>query len=68
MLKLLASDGCVLKNVEGSHRQFVHPVKPGRSPWLVAQRHDPKRDRGIDLRQAGLKRNTAKDETQKEEG
>jgi predicted RNA binding protein YcfA (HicA-like mRNA interferase family) len=27
---LLAYDGWVLKNQEGSHRQFVHPTKPGK--------------------------------------
>ena len=30
VLKLLRSDGWVLRNQEGSHRQFVHPEKPGK--------------------------------------
>jgi predicted RNA binding protein YcfA (HicA-like mRNA interferase family) len=30
VLKLLAVDGWQLKNQEGSHRHFVHPVKPGK--------------------------------------
>jgi predicted RNA binding protein YcfA (HicA-like mRNA interferase family) len=66
MLKLLASDGWVLKNVEGSHRQFVHPTKPGKV--TVAGKSSVTIPRGTEtsiLRQAGLKRNTAKDETQK---
>jgi predicted RNA binding protein YcfA (HicA-like mRNA interferase family) len=29
-LRLLREDGSVLKNQEGSHRQFVHPVKAGK--------------------------------------
>jgi predicted RNA binding protein YcfA (HicA-like mRNA interferase family) len=31
VLKMLASDGWVLKNQEGSHRQFIHPIKPGKA-------------------------------------
>jgi predicted RNase H-like HicB family nuclease/predicted RNA binding protein YcfA (HicA-like mRNA interferase family) len=31
LLKTLATDGWVLKNQEGSHRQFVHPTKPGKA-------------------------------------
>jgi len=30
VLKLLRSDGWVLRNQEGSHRQFVHTTKPGK--------------------------------------
>lgn len=30
VLKLLRRDGWVLRNQEGSHRQFVHPTKPGK--------------------------------------
>ncbi|MBI4909411.1 MAG: type II toxin-antitoxin system HicA family toxin [Acidobacteria bacterium] len=30
VLKLLRSDGWVLRNQEGSHRQFIHPDKPGK--------------------------------------
>jgi predicted RNA binding protein YcfA (HicA-like mRNA interferase family) len=30
VLKMLRSDGWVLRNQEGSHRQFVHPEKPGK--------------------------------------
>ena len=30
MLRLLAEDGWVLVATRGSHRQFEHPVKPGR--------------------------------------
>lgn len=30
VLKLLREDGWLLKNQEGSHRQYVHPVKPGK--------------------------------------
>ena len=30
LLKKLAEEGWILKNTEGSHRQFVHPTKPGK--------------------------------------
>jgi predicted RNA binding protein YcfA (HicA-like mRNA interferase family) len=30
VLKLIEKDGWMLKNQEGSHRPFVHPVKPGK--------------------------------------
>lgn len=29
-LRMLADDGRVLVAARGSHRQFAHPVKPGR--------------------------------------
>ncbi len=29
-LKLLCDDGRIIRNQEGSHRQFVHPTKPGK--------------------------------------
>lgn len=30
VLKVLRKEGWILKNQEGSHRQFVHPTKPGK--------------------------------------
>jgi predicted RNA binding protein YcfA (HicA-like mRNA interferase family) len=30
VLRRLADDGWVLKSQSGSHRQFVHPTKPGK--------------------------------------
>jgi predicted RNA binding protein YcfA (HicA-like mRNA interferase family) len=30
LLKILSDDGWALKDHEGSHRQFVHPVKFGK--------------------------------------
>ena len=30
LLKMLRSEGWVLRDQEGSHRQFVHPDKPGK--------------------------------------
>ena len=30
VLKMLRNDGWFLRNQEGSHRQFIHPGKPGK--------------------------------------
>ena len=30
VLNVLRRDGWILKNQVGSHRQFVHPAKPGK--------------------------------------
>lgn len=30
MLKTLRKEGWIEKSCEGSHRQFVHPAKPGK--------------------------------------
>ena len=57
ILDRLRSDGWVLVAYRGSHRQFVHPTKPGR----VTVAGKPSKDlphvvyRSI-LKQAGLKR------------
>jgi predicted RNA binding protein YcfA (HicA-like mRNA interferase family) len=56
MLKELRVDGWILKNQEGSHRQFVHPMKPGK---VTLSGHDsdeikPKTLKSV-RQQAGLK-------------
>jgi len=56
ILKLIESDGWLLRNQEGSHRQFVHPSKPGK---VTVAGHpsaelDPKTKASI-LKQAGIK-------------
>jgi predicted RNA binding protein YcfA (HicA-like mRNA interferase family) len=55
VLKTLAIDGWKLRVTEGSHRQFIHPTKPGK---VTVAGHpgaelDPKTKSSI-LRQAGL--------------
>ena len=30
MEKIILADGWILKNQEGSHRHYIHPVKPGK--------------------------------------
>lgn len=55
LLKTLHLDGWVLKNQEGSHRQLVHPVKPGKVTIAghVSDELDPKTKKSI-MKQAGL--------------
>jgi predicted RNA binding protein YcfA (HicA-like mRNA interferase family) len=56
LLKELQQDGWVLKNQEGSHRQFVHTSKPGKVTIAghPSEELDPKTKKSI-LKQAGLK-------------
>jgi predicted RNA binding protein YcfA (HicA-like mRNA interferase family) len=55
VLKLLARDGWVLKNQEGSHRQYTHPLKRGKVTIAghTSEELDPKTKKSI-LKQAGL--------------
>ena len=32
--KIIQADGWIYKNTRGSHKQFVHPTKPGKSRFL----------------------------------
>jgi predicted RNA binding protein YcfA (HicA-like mRNA interferase family) len=55
VIQRLRADGWTLKNVVGSHHQFVHSTKPGK----VTVPH-PKKELGLGLlkaigRQAGIK-------------
>ncbi len=52
---MLARDGWVLKNQEGSHRQYTHPLKPGKITIAghMSEELDPKTKKSI-LKQAGL--------------
>jgi predicted RNA binding protein YcfA (HicA-like mRNA interferase family) len=57
ILAMLREDGWILVAQKGSHRQFTHPVKPGR----VTVAGHPGKDASLDtyrsiLQQAGLKR------------
>ena len=55
VLKLLHEDGWVLKNQEGSHRQYIHPAKPGKVTIAghMSDELDPKTRKSI-LKQSGL--------------
>ena len=55
MMKLVEADGWYQVSQVGSHRQYKHPVKPGRVTITGKPSQDvyPKMERSI-LRQAGL--------------
>ena len=57
MIRLVEADGWVLKRVRGSHRQYIHPARPGKvtiagKPSATLR---PDTEASI-LKQAGLKR------------
>ena len=56
VLKSLKQDGWILRNQEGSHRQFIHPVKSGKVTVAghEADEMPPKTLKSI-LRQADLR-------------
>ncbi|MCX6591624.1 MAG: type II toxin-antitoxin system HicA family toxin [Acidobacteria bacterium] len=55
VLKMLRGDGWVLRNQEGSHRQFVHPKKQGKVTVAGHESDEmpPKTMKSI-LKQAGI--------------
>ncbi len=55
LLKILLETGWVMKNQEGSHRQFVHPIWAGKVTVAghPSDELDPKTKKSI-LKQAGL--------------
>ena len=56
IIKLIERDGWVLDRTKGSHRQYVHPAKPGLV--TVAGKSSDDLARGTEnsiLKQAGLK-------------
>ena len=56
MLRLLSDDGWALKRTAGSHRQYVHPTKPGKVTVAGKPSDEIKpKTQGSILRQAGLK-------------
>ncbi|SUS08120.1 YcfA-like protein [uncultured Defluviicoccus sp.] len=57
VVRMLKSDGWILVTTRGSHRQFKHPLKPGRV--TIAGKHSDELAPGTlnsILKQAGLKR------------
>lgn len=59
ILKMIEADGCYLVVTRGSHRQYRHPTKSGRTT-VAGKPSDtlhPRTERSI-LKQAGLERRT----------
>lgn len=55
MEKLILADGWMFKRQEGSHRQYIHPTKPGKVTIPFHQKDLPKGTENSIKRQAGLK-------------
>lgn len=53
--KLLTADGWYHKNTKGSHKQFKHPIKPGKVTVPQHKGDLDKRTANSILEQAGLK-------------
>ena len=56
MEKLILADGWIFKSQQGSHRNYIHPVKPGKVtiPFHLVRDLTKKTENSI-KRQAGLK-------------
>jgi len=56
VIKLLESDGWIVKTQKGSHRQFIHPSKPGKITVPMHGKKDiPPGTLNSILKQAGMK-------------
>ncbi|MBI4749891.1 MAG: type II toxin-antitoxin system HicA family toxin [Acidobacteria bacterium] len=56
IIKIIEADGWFLAKTEGSHRQFKHPLKPGKVTVAGKLSDDLlKKTENSILRQAGLK-------------
>lgn len=55
MEKIILADGWILKNQVGSHRHYIHPVKPGKVtiPFHPGKDINPITEKSI-KKQAGL--------------
>ncbi len=56
MEKLILADGWIFKSQQGSHKNYIHPVKPGKVTIPFHQGRDlTKKTENSIKRQAGLK-------------
>ena len=55
MEKLILADGWIFKSQEGSHRNYVHPIKSGKVTIPFHNKDIPKGTENAILKQAGLK-------------
>ncbi|MCI9507022.1 MAG: type II toxin-antitoxin system HicA family toxin [Oscillospiraceae bacterium] len=53
--KIIQADGWRFKSQEGSHRHYVHPVKPGKVTIPFHSGDIPRSTENSILKQAGLK-------------
>lgn len=55
MERIILKDGWIFKSQTGSHRHYVHPVKPGKVTIPFHSKDLPKGTENAILKQAGLK-------------
>ncbi len=55
MEKLILADGWMFKNQEGSHKNYIHPTKPGKVTIPFHTKDLPKGTENSIKKQAGLK-------------
>jgi predicted RNA binding protein YcfA (HicA-like mRNA interferase family) len=55
MERIVLADGWVFKSQEGSHRQYVHPTKPGKVTIPFHSGDLTRKTENAILKQAGLK-------------
>ena len=56
MEKIILADGWVFRNQQGSHRNYIHPTKPGKETITFHQGKDlTKKTENSIRKQAGLK-------------
>lgn len=53
--KIVLADGWMFKSQEGSHRHYIHPVKPGKVTIPFHCKDIPRGTEKSILKQAGLK-------------
>lgn len=53
MEKLILADGWVYKNQEGSHKNYIHPTKPGKVTIPFHKKRPSQRHRGFHQKTGG---------------
>jgi Predicted periplasmic or secreted lipoprotein len=55
VIRLLQADGWFLKNIEGSHSQYIHPTKKGKVTVVLNKERIPPGTLNSIAKQSGLK-------------
>ncbi len=55
MEKIILADGWIFKSQEGSHKHYIHPIKPGKVTIPFHCKDIPKGTEHAILKQAGIK-------------
>lgn len=55
LIKIIESDGWILKSIKGSHHHYTHPLKKGKVTVPHPKKDVPKKTADSILKQAGLR-------------